>query len=857
MNQTVKTPSAFFWFPSVLGLVLLAQPLPAQGPLAPPGAPAPMMKTLQQMEPRTHIENAGYVITVPGSYYLTANLNGPTAIGIKVQASGVTIDLRGFAITNCQVGIAAVAGVRTVAVANGSVSTCSGAGVDLSQAEHCRLEGVISSNNTGDGVSVGSGSIVTLCTAANNGGRGLVLGDGGTVFRCVAQTNGNSGIVIASNCQATENTCTSNGAGAGQAGLLTMGAGNRVEGNSANQNNGQGYQINGSGNLVIRNNACSNTVADYSMAAGNSYGQIVLSPGAGFINSNAWANFGCGAQSGTCQIDGDCNDNNTCTTDTCVAGTCVFTPIAGCSNTGCASAADCNDNNACTTDTCVANACVHTAVPGCGNTNCTGAADCNDGNACTTDTCVAGSCVHTAVPGCGGTGCVANSDCNDGNTCTTDACQNGSCVHTAIPGCGGTGCVADSDCNDGNACTNDHCDVTTHACIFSAAANGTACDDGNVCTVNDVCQGGACIGTLNPNCGGACSNGSTQACYTGPAGTSGIGACHAGIQTCSAGAWGACTGEVTPSAEVCDSIDNNCNGMVDDGIICNQIPLTVSKSGSGTGTVYSVPAGISCGATCAANFSSGTMVTLTATAGLNSSFVGWSGACSGTGTCTVTMNSATSVMATFTYQCTPSTEVCDNVDNNCNGMIDEGDPGGGVPCSTGQPGVCASGVTHCQNGAIVCVQNVYPSAETCDGLDNNCNGTVDEGDPGGGGACNTGMSGACAAGTVHCQNGTLVCVQNVAASAEVCGDGIDNNCNGVVDEGCGATGSACVMASNCASGVCTGGTCHAPTCSDMVKNGNETGVDCGGGTCTTCGVGQTCYVGADCTSGVCSGGHCQ
>ena len=77
--------------------------------------------------------------------------------------------------------------------------------------------------------------------------------------------------------------------------------------------------------------------------------------------------------------------------------------------------------------------------------------------------------------------------------------------------------------------------------------------------------------------------------------------------------------------------------------------LTVSEAGSGTGTVTSNPAGISCPATaCSANYATGTMVTLTAAAGANSTFAGWSLAgCSGTGTCTVTMNAAQSVTATF------------------------------------------------------------------------------------------------------------------------------------------------------------------------------------------------------------------
>ena len=75
--------------------------------------------------------------------------------------------------------------------------------------------------------------------------------------------------------------------------------------------------------------------------------------------------------------------------------------------------------------------------------------------------------------------------------------------------------------------------------------------------------------------------------------------------------------------------------------------LSVSKAGTGTGTVISSPAGINCGATCSASYSSGTSVSLTATADSGSTFNGWSGACTGTGACTVTMDAAKSVTATF------------------------------------------------------------------------------------------------------------------------------------------------------------------------------------------------------------------
>jgi ASPM-SPD-2-Hydin domain-containing protein/HYDIN/CFA65/VesB family protein/List-Bact-rpt repeat protein len=74
--------------------------------------------------------------------------------------------------------------------------------------------------------------------------------------------------------------------------------------------------------------------------------------------------------------------------------------------------------------------------------------------------------------------------------------------------------------------------------------------------------------------------------------------------------------------------------------------LKITTSGNGSGTVTSNPSGINCGSTCTASFDSGTAVTLTAAAS-GSTFVGWSGACTGTATCTVTMNADRSVIADF------------------------------------------------------------------------------------------------------------------------------------------------------------------------------------------------------------------
>lgn len=86
-------------------------------------------------------------------------------------------------------------------------------------------------------------------------------------------------------------------------------------------------------------------------------------------------------------------------------------------------------------------------------------------------------------------------------------------------------------------------------------------------------------------------------------------------------------------------------------IITSSYPISVSKTGAGTGTVTSNPAGISCGSSCTASFNTGSTVTLTAAAVSGSTFGGWSGCSSTSGTsCNVTMNAAQAVTATFHLQ---------------------------------------------------------------------------------------------------------------------------------------------------------------------------------------------------------------
>ena len=87
------------------------------------------------------------------------------------------------------------------------------------------------------------------------------------------------------------------------------------------------------------------------------------------------------------------------------------------------------------------------------------------------------------------------------------------------------------------------------------------------------------------------------------------------------------------------------------------------------------------------------------------------------------------------------------------------------------------------------------------------------------------------------------------------GSETDVDCGGGVCPKC-ANSKGCSKQTDCQGGVCTGGTCAAPSCSDGVKNGAESDIDCGGATCPKCKNGSGCGSGKDCASGVCSAGKC-
>ena len=211
----------------------------AQGSLTPPGAPAPTMKTLDQIEPRTPLSQPGsfpILITQPGSYYLTGNITGTSSTdGIRINVSGGTIDLNGFELAGTgsgtfSNGIAAPSAISNVTIRNGVVRGWGHRGLDLELVTNARIEKVTASGcsdygaRTGNsgvvnestftgnsrGLEVSSGSVVTHSIANGNTNYGFIMG-AGSIPASAAYQNGQAGIYALSGCVVSECSAYLNG----------------------------------------------------------------------------------------------------------------------------------------------------------------------------------------------------------------------------------------------------------------------------------------------------------------------------------------------------------------------------------------------------------------------------------------------------------------------------------------------------------------------------------------------------------------------------------------------------------------------------------------------------------------------
>jgi hypothetical protein len=136
--------------------------------------------------------------------------------------------------------------------------------------------------------------------------------------------------------------------------------------------------------------------------------------------------------------------------------------------------------------------------------------------------------------------------------------------------------------------------------------------------------------------------------------------------------------------------------------------------------------------------------------------------------------------------CVPGTEVCNGKDDDCDGIVDDVAPAACYfgPAGTAGVGACRAGISACAGGVDVCTGQVLPVAETCNGVDDDCNALVDDlpTTPCYTGPAGTEGVGPCHAGQLTCASGTFVCLNEVLPVPEAC-NGADDNCNALIDDG--------------------------------------------------------------------------
>ncbi len=174
-----------------------------QGPLTPPAAPTPTMKTLDQVEPRKPINatntpgdaNSVFKITTSGSYYLTGNVTGVSGKnGISIAASNVTIDLKGFTlggVGSSLDGVHVESGNTRLTVRNGTITSWGGDGVDEIDggATDGIYENIRATGNSADGLRLNEKCVVTACKLDHNSGSGMSCGGRATIKNCTANDN--------------------------------------------------------------------------------------------------------------------------------------------------------------------------------------------------------------------------------------------------------------------------------------------------------------------------------------------------------------------------------------------------------------------------------------------------------------------------------------------------------------------------------------------------------------------------------------------------------------------------------------------------------------------------------------------
>ena len=368
-------------------------------------------------------------------------------------------------------------------------------------------------------------------------------------------------------------------------------------------------------------------------------------------------------------------------------------------------------------------------------------------------------CVPSGSESCNGLDDDCNGVIDDGFDLMRDPGHCGSCdtacvLPGAFPTCDSGSCAI-SECEIG---FHDLDGNPTNGCEYACLESGTEiCDE-----VDNDCDGAIDEDfglAADPAHCGACS---TVCAYANAApicsaGVCGMGACRPGFLNVDGDATNGCEYACTAAgAETCNGIDDDCDGAIDED-------FNLSTDASNCGA---------CGRRCSFAHAAASCV---------------AGECR-PGTCAAGFYDVDGLASDgCEYACTPTgSEVCNGVDDDCDGAIDEDDPSLGTACGSAT-GACRRGTFTCQLGSLVCAGARGATPETCNGIDDDCDGVVDESTvaapiPGVGVRCGATNVGACVFGGVVCTGGALVCGGAYRGpTMETC-NGIDDDCDGTVDD---------------------------------------------------------------------------